>query len=67
MPQKRGEISMRESEKIRAEIQESLRNLHPAGHLTNSIMARIDALVLVTIMERTGLEDGDIVMGSHGR
>jgi hypothetical protein len=58
---------MRESEKIRAEIQESLRNLLASRHLTNSIMARIDALVLVTIMERTGLEDGDIIMGSHGR
>jgi hypothetical protein len=58
---------MRESEKIRAEIKDTLRNLFVSRHLVNGIMSRIDALVLATIMERTGLEDGDIVIGSHGR
>jgi hypothetical protein len=64
---KRGR-TMRESEKIRAEIKDTLRNLFVSRHLVNGIMSRIDALVLATIMERTGLEDPVILsLGSHGR
>jgi hypothetical protein len=63
---KRGR-TMRESEKIRAEIKDTLRNLFVSRHLVNGIMSRIDALVLATIMERTGLEDGDIVIEGDER
>jgi hypothetical protein len=55
---KRGR-TMRESEKIRAEIKDTLRNLFVSRHLVNSIMARIDALVLVTIVERTEHKDAE--------